>query len=352
MTRKKLLVFVVITLLLGSGGFGIYKILKPPKPEFIKITIAQPEQCPDMMPHYMALKNGFFKEVFATVSIKTYDGDQKPSEALARGEADLAVMDLADFLFELYKNADLIAIGAVTAAKASYVMAREDMPGFSWTNMQGKTIIGDTPESSAGILLEMELRKNQIPPYRQVSVYYNVPQDLKKGAFKAEIAAFLQASEPMVSELELEETGQVVASLTGDRIPAYVYVTNSSKLQEEPEKYQRFANGLHKGFLWMEHHPDLIYEQAKSHFRHIDDLVLKQAVSRYIEDKIWPQTPLINQNSVEQFHDMAIRSGELPGVVEYSKTIDNRFAQLAVETVEYIPPEEQKKGLMKYWPFE
>jgi len=347
---RKIFSTMLIIILLSAGGLGIKKILTP-KPETVKITLAQPEQSPGMIPHYLARKKNFFREQLAEVKIKTYPGDETPQEALARGEADIIVMGLADFLYSKCWNADLVAFAAVTAGEPSFIMAREEMPEFKWQDMKDKSIIGDPPESTAGVLLEAVLRKHEMAPYRNVTVFYNIPEDLKGGVFKAGSSTFLQASEPLVSRLESEGTARVVGSLASEKIPAMVYVTSGKKLARHPEKIQRFTNGIYKALLWMKYHGDIAGRDLAPEFKNMDRALMEGAVKRYLKAKIWPESPLVDKQSVKEFHDMMLNAGELPRSFACSQALNDKLVKRALETVEYIPPEQQKKGLKKFWPF-
>lgn len=351
MLKKKVIVFLLLVLFLGAGGLEIKKRLLTPEPRAVKITVAQPGLSPDMIPHYLALKKGFFKEYLADVKIKTYSGKETPQETLARGKADIIIMELADFLYNRYRNADLVAFAALTAGEPAFIMARKNIPDFNWKDLKNKTIIGEPPESTAGILLETVLRRNELAPYRNVTVFYNIPDDLRKGAFKAECSTYLQASEPLVSSLELEGTARVIASLAGERIPALVYVTDSKHITKHPEKIQRFTNGIYKALLWMKYHSEVIAKDMAPEFKYIDPAIMNSAVDRYLREKIWPETPLVDEKSMQKFQNMMLAAGELPGTVECSGAVENKFARGALETVKYIPPEQKKKGLKKLWPF-
>lgn len=348
--RKTTFIILLFLVIAGIGGLGVKKLI-PPKQETVKITLAQPEKSLAMVPHYLALKERFFQEYFAEVTVKDYSGDETPREALARGAADIIVMDLADFLYSKYLSADLVAFAVVTAGEPSFIMARDKTQGFSWHDMKDKSIIGNPPESTAGILLEAVLRGHKLAPYRDVTIFYNIPEDLKTGAFKAESSTYIQVSEPLASLLEAEGTAKVVGSLAGERIPALLYVTNSKNVRRHPEKLQRFTNGIYKASLWMKYHRQSLARDLAPVFTDIDRRLVTPALNRYLNENIWPENPLVDKEAVEKFSKMMLATGELPQPVDLSAALENKFAKHAMETVEYIPPEQQKTGLKKYWPF-
>jgi len=230
-------------------------------------------------------------------------------------------------------------------------MAQEKMPDFSWHDMNDKSVIGALPESTAGILLETVLRENDLAPYRSVNIIYNIPSDLKVGAFKAGTSTYLQTCEPMVSRLEADGTATVVGSLAHKNLPALVYVTNKQNIMQHPEKIQSFTNGIYKAFLWMKYHPEKIAGSLRQDFKNIEQNILPTAVNRYLENKIWPKTPQINEKALADFQNMMFTTGELPQSLDSAEAIEQKFGNIALEKVEYIPPEQQKKGLKKLWPF-
>ncbi|MTI84975.1 MAG: ABC transporter substrate-binding protein [Firmicutes bacterium] len=350
MLKKKLLLVLLVVLCLITGIIGIKKLLIPGK-ETLKVTLGQQEKSLAMTPHLLAMEKKFFQEFWAKAEAKTYSGDVTPQEALARGEVDIVIMSLADFLYYRLGNADLIAFAAATTGEPSFIMAQEKMPDFSWHDMNDKSVIGALPESTAGILLEAVLRENDLAPYRSVNVIYNVPTDLKVGAFKAGSSTYLQTCEPMVSRLETDGTAAVVGSLAHKNLPALVYVTNRQNIIQHPEKIQRFTNGIYKAFLWMKFHPEKIVGSLKQDFKDFEQDILPTAVNRYLNYKIWPETPQISEEAVAEFQNMMLTAGELPQSLDCAEAIEQKFVKTALEKVEYIPPEQQKKGLKKLWPF-
>lgn len=333
--KKVFLMILIMLLVTGGGGLVIKKYILPP-PETVQIILAQPEKSLAMAPHYLALNQGFFEEHLARVSIKKYG--EAAHKVLAQKQADIVVMELADFLYHRYLNQDLVAFLPVTAAEPSYIMAREQMADFEWTDMKGKSIIGDLPESNAGILLEAALRHQGLAPHRDVTVFYNIPPDLKAGAFKAQSSTFIQASEPVVSQLEATKTARLAASLASVKMPALVYVTNRQDIKKNPEKLQRFTSAIYKASLWMKDHHQELAAQLAPEFQDMDKSLLASASKRYHNQKIWPSSPLLDRNELERFSRMMLDSGELPQPVDCSAAIENKFAVQALKTVKYEPP--------------
>jgi NitT/TauT family transport system substrate-binding protein len=348
--KRKVIVILLSILILGGGALGVKKLLTP-KEEVVKISLVQQEKSLAMIPHLLAQEKNFFRDFLVKVQIRINSGDELPQEALARGHADIIVMELADFLYNRYQNADLIAFAAITAREPSFIMAREEMPSFTWQDMRDKSVIGAAPESTAGIMLEAALRENDMAPYRNVTVLYNIPEDLRSGAFQAGSSTYIQTSEPAVSRLEAEGHAFVIKSLAEKNIPSLVYVTNSSIMKRHPEKIQRFTNGIYKSYLWMHYHPEQIAGTLQSHFKEMERNIFDTAVNRYLKAGIWPEEPMVSRDAVKEFLEMMLTAGELPRTFDCSGAVEQRFGRKALEDVEYIPPEQEKKGLQKLWPF-
>lgn len=347
--KKKLLLLILILALLGWGGYIIIKAYLLPAPQVLHVTLAQEEAIPEMAPHWVAGRKGFFKEYLVKVKINTLPAGESAREALAQGMTDVAIMELAEFIYHRAMGADLVAIAALTTREPSYIISQEQTSSFTWNDLKNKTIIGEPPESTAGILLETVLRLNNLAPYRSVNIFYNIPADLQQGAFTAGCSSFLQASAILAARLEMEKQGVIVSSLVQEKIPALLYVTTSKTLGER-EKLQRFINGVHKGLLWMKHHPQEIAGTIKKEIDKYDQQLLQKVVSMYVKDQIWPENLVVEEKDLVRFQDMMLAAGELPRPLSGSGVVDNKFARQALETVEYVPPEKQKKGL-KIWPF-
>ncbi|MCF8010543.1 MAG: ABC transporter substrate-binding protein [Clostridiales bacterium] len=320
--QKKYILLLLALLLIGSGI--TIQIIQRPHPYYI--TLAQTRMSADMIPHYIAKQNNYFKQNNVDINIKTCS-NKTMEQVLAEGESDIAVMELANFLQAMHKHPEWTAFAPATARKSSFILTKEKIEGFEWKDMKNKAIIGQPPGSTAGVLLEAALRENELAPYRSVAVFYNIPQDLHVGAFKTGCSTYLQAPGTAASRLKTEGTAHIATSLTKEKLPAYIYVTSSKFLSNYSEAVQGFTNSIYKSFLFIKHNPDSIKDYVD-----IDIHV----INNYCQYKIWPTEPIIKEEEVQNFMDMMVQAGELSSPININ-CINNKFAVKSMKNVKYKP---------------
>ena len=329
------------SLLFLSGRFW-KKSLYPAKLEPLRVM--ESARTPYFLPQYLALSLGFFREQGLEVRIST-TSPEAIRAALADGRTDVALCGLQKSVFSPLKtDSRPLAFARITRFDGSYLLAREDIENFQWAGVKDKTVIGGQQDYSAQIILEEVLRRNGLSPTRDVTVYHNIPEALRVGAFRAGTGNFLQLGEPEASLAEKRSYGRIVASVgeAAGEMPVTVYSSNRVYYESHLESIQKFTNGLDKALRWLkEHSPAEAAEAAAPFFPNLDKEVLLSSVERYQTHRIWTDEPSIDRESFSRFLTAVKNSGELVSPVSYE------------ESVVIIPPRyeatEQQEKKRKWW---
>ncbi len=351
--RTKILIVMLTFLGAVSIAAVVHSVKKPAVVEqTLTVRVLESLRSPYYLPQYLAQNLGFFKEQNLNVTINT-TSPEAIRAALADGRADIVICGLQKIMFNPASQSPQPKIFAVAATRdGSLLLARadKDMEGFSWQDLKHKTIIGSSHDDSSEIALEDVLRKHGLPPYREVTIYYNIPDNLRTAAFCAGTGNFIQMLEPEASLAESKGYGRVVASVgsaAGDMaVTAYAAIPGS--IESNPEMFQRFTNAIYKAQLWMsKHSTEEAAEAAAVSFPNLDQTVLLKSIQRYKSLGIWAANPVIPENSYERFHSAAKNAGEIAGKIPYESIVVNDFALNAVQTVVYMPEPEKKKNILQ-----
>lgn len=351
-TRTKIIIVILIFLGVVSAAAVANRVKKPDAAGQIHtVRVLESLRSPYYLPHYLAQNLGFFKEQNLNVTIST-TSPEAIRTALADGRADIAICGLQKIMFNPASKLPQSKIFAAAAARdGSLLLTRKDkdLEGFQWQNLKHKTIIGSSHDDSSEIALEEVLRKNGLPPYREVTIYYNIPDNLRTAAFRAGTGNYIQMLEPEASLAESGGFGRVVTSIgsaAGDMVVT-AYAAMPGSIESNPEVFQRFTNAIYKAQLWMKQHSaEEAAEAAASYFPNLDRAVLLNSIRRYQSLDVWAANPVIQKESYERFHAAAKNSGEIAGSIPYESIVVNDFALNAVQTVVYIP-EPEKKNIFK-----
>jgi len=339
---------------LGISAVFVWHGRKKPVPirEVQTVRVLESIRSPYFLPQYLALNLGFFKEQDLNVTITT-TSPEAIRAALADQRTDVALCGLQKIIFNSddprrEKTAPLV-FATMACRDGSFLLARKNDPSFRWSDMKYKTIIGSPHNDSSEIALEDVLRKDGIFPYRQVTIYYNIPETLRVGAFRAGTGNYLQLLEPDATVAEMKGYGQVVASVggAGEDMTVTAYAALPGYIESHPDTIQRFTNAIYKAQLWLKQHSA---EEAAiavyPSFSNLEMQVLIKSIERYGALKIWSDNPVVEREPYERFNTAAKNAGELTAPVPYNTAVVTDFARQAVETVVYDPnpqPEEKKR---------
>ncbi len=332
---------LILTALLFWHG-----LKKPPAEVPIHtVQILESARSPYYLPQYLALNLGFYKEQNLIVNITTTSQDAIRN-ALADGRTDIALCGLQKIIFNPHvKHLQPKVFATMGRRDGSLLLSRKE-EDFSWRSLEGKTIIGGSHDDSSGIALEEVLRKHGLPPYRKVTIYYNIPDSLRLGAFRAGTGHYIQLLEPDASLAESNGYGKVAASVgeaTGE-MTVTAYAALPSYIESKPEVIQGFTNAVYKAQFWLSRHSA---EEAAAvvapSFPNLDHEVLLKSIERYRAMGVWAINPEVTKEAYEAFHTAAKNSGEIAAPVPYEKAVITGFAKQALETVVYEQEIEKKK---------
>ncbi len=342
---KKIIIFMVF---ISLAIFLIGQRLEKPAtvPETYTVRVLEPVRSPYFLPQYIALNLGFFKEQNLNVNIST-TSPEAIRAALADGRTDVALCGLQKIVFSPRSKETQPKVFATMAVRdGSFLISRKDSEDFQWQGLKKQTIIGGSQDDSSEIALEDVLRSRGLRPFREVTIYHNIPDKLRIGAFRAGTGHYIQLLEPDASMAEFKGYGRVVTSVgeaAGDMVVT-AYAALPSYIQAKPEAIQQFTDAIYKAQLWLCHHSaEEAAAVAAPSFPDLDREILLKCIERYRSLGIWTDTPLVPRESYERFHNAAKEAGEMASPAPYETTVIIDFAHRAMETVVYTPEEEKPK---------
>lgn len=352
MFKPKILVagLAILSLIMGLGSFYIYRWSKPPEERTETVRIAECTPSVSNLPYHVAMEMDFFSEEKLKIKTKTYSGDNATLNAIADGEADIALAGLEELIYtrsgNLTDDSGPMAFACLAAKNNSFLLARETRESFSWAELKGKSIICGPPESIETVILEELLRRNDLSPHENVTLFTNIPQDLMVGALKSGTGNYVLLREPEASLSEAKGNARVVASL-GEEIgeyPAVVCAVSTEYAAKHPLAVQRFTNAIYKAQIWIKYHnASETRDLCKKTFKKMDRDIYTKLINRYFENNTWPQNPLIPEEGFNQAMAMLSRAREIPREIPYERMVNQSFAQRAVADINYIPEDKLPK---------
>ena len=109
-----------------------------------KVTLNEVAHSIFYAPQYVALEKGYFKEEGLDLELVTGFGADKVMTALISGEADIGFMGAEASVYAFQEGATdpVINFAQGTQRAGNFLVAREEMPDFRWTDLKGKKVLG------------------------------------------------------------------------------------------------------------------------------------------------------------------------------------------------------------------
>ena len=255
----------------------------------------------------------------------------KPSDI---DEADIGFMGSESSIYTYQEGAnDVIKnFAQLTQRAGNFLVAREEMPDFSWDDLKGKDVLGGRKGGMPEMVFEYILKKNGINPQKDLSINQSIDFGSTAAAFSGGQADYTIEFEPSATALEAENSGYVVASLGVDSgyVPYTAYSAKTSYLNANPNIIQKFTNALQKGMDFVQSHtPEEIAKVIAPQFKETDLATITTIVSRYYEQDTWKSDLIFNEESFNLLQDILENSGELKERVPYEELVTTTFAEKA-----------------------
>jgi len=283
-------------------------------------------------PLYVALEEGYFQQEGLNVELVCGFGADKTMTALLSGEADIGLLGPEA---TIYTNAGdiedtVVNFAQLTQRAGNFLVAREDMPSFTWTDLKGKNVLGGRKGGMPEMVFEYILKKNNIDPFADLTIDQSIDFGSTSAAFSSGKGDFTVEFEPSATALEKMNDGYyVVASLgtSSGYVPYTAFSAKSSYLQNNKDKVQRFVNALTRGMEYVDSHtPQEIAQTISPQFEETDMDSLVTIVTRYHEQDTWNSSLRFEKESFQLLLDILGSAGELPdGDISYEKLVDNSF---------------------------
>ena len=312
-------------------------VLAEEKEELTEVTLNEVAHSIFYAPQYVAIEEGYFEEEGLKIDLVNGFGADKVMTAVISGEADIGFMGAEASVYAYQEGATdpVVNFAQLTQRAGNFLVAREEMPDFQWSDLKGKKVLGGRKGGMPEMVFEYILRKNGIDPQKDLTIDQSIDFGSTAAAFTGDDSAeFTVEFEPSATALEQEGAGYVVASLGVDSgyVPYTSYSAKTSYMEEHPEVIQKFTNGLQKGMEYVQTHtPAEIAAVIAPQFPETDLETITTIVTRYYEQDTWKENLVFEKESFELLQDILEESGELKERVDYDKLVTTAYAQKAAE---------------------
>lgn len=300
-----------------------------------KVTLNEVAHSIFYAPQYVAIEEGYFEEEGLDLTLVTGFGADKTMTAVISGEADIGFMGAEASIYAYQEGATdpVMNFAQLTQRAGNFLVAREEMPDFTWDDLKGKKVLGGRKGGMPEMVFEYILKNNGLDPETDLTIDQSIDFGSTAAAFTGDTSAdFTVEFEPSATLLEQEGTGYVVASLGTDSgyVPYTSYSAKASFLEDHPKTIQKFTNALQKGMDYVStHSPEEIATVIAPQFPETDLATVTAIVTRYYQQDTWKDNLIFNEESFQLLQDILQDAGELSRRTEYTDLVTTSFAQKA-----------------------
>ena len=335
--KKKISVYVSFLLAALFSITGCNTQKKPQEKEsLIPVTLNEVAHSIFYAPQYTAIEKGYFAEEGLDLTLKTGFGADKTMTAVLSGEADIGFMGAEASIYAYQEGANDVVVNfaQLTQRAGNFLVAREKLPDFQWSDLKGKNVLGGRAGGMPEMVFEYILRKNGLDPQKDMNIDQSIDFGSTAAAFSGGQGDFSIEFEPSATALEKEGIGYVVASLGVDSgyVPYTSYSAKESFISEHPDVVQSFTNALQKGMEYVATHtPEEIAQVIQPQFKESDLETITTIVKRYKDQDTWKNNLIFEEESFELLQDILEDSNALKHRVDYTNLVNTEFARTAAK---------------------
>lgn len=330
--KKKLLLLAAVTVLLALTCIGC----KKESDTLTKVTLNEVAHSIFYAPQYVAIQEGYFAEEGIDLELVTGFGADKTMTAVVSGDADIGFMGSESTIYAYNEGASdyVVNFAQLTQRAGNFLVARQDMPDFTWSDLKGKNVLGGRKGGMPEMVFEYILKQNGINPAADLNIDQSIDFGSTAAAFSGGQGDFTVEFEPGATSLEKQGSGHVVASLGTDSgyVPYTAYSAKVSFIKKNPEIIQGFTDALQKGMDYVNSHtPEEIAKIIEPQFKETDLATITTIVKRYHEQETWKDNMVFEEDSFNLLQDILENAGELSQRAPYDKLVNTSFAQKAAK---------------------
>ena len=283
-------------------------------------------------PQYVAISKGFFEEQGLNIELTTGQGADTVMTAVLANQCDIgfAGPEASIYVYNEGKEDNTQVFAQLTKKDGSFLVSKIPIDNFSWTDLEGKTIIPGRKGGVPYMTLEYVIKKNGMNPETDMILDDSIKFDLMAGAFTGGEADFVTLFEPTASLIEQSKKGYIVASVgeaAGD-IPYTAYFAKKSYINNNSDTIQKFVNAIAKSQKWISIATDReIAEAIIDFFPDTDIELLEKVVNRYRSIDAWKTSPELKKEDFDLLQTVMIEAGELKEKMPYEEVVNMDYVK-------------------------
>lgn len=331
--KKKIITFLsLITLLLVT--IGLYFVFTKTNKnddgkKLTKIKLAEVTHSAFYAPLYVAMENGYFKDLGIDLEVILTPGADKVSAAVLSNTVDIgfAGTESAIYVYQGGEEDYLVTFAGLTKRDGQFILARDCSKEFNLEDLYGKEILVGR-QGGMPALNFLNAIKNSNIDLSKINVNYAVDFASLSGSFIGGMGDFVDLFEPTATSVVKNSKACIVESigkLSGE-MPYTAFYARKSFLNKNNETLKDFTSAINKGLEFVKNNDaKTIAKVILPEFPDISLEDLTVIVDNYKKYDSWLSDPFINEQSFNNLQDILEDNKLIDKRMPYSKLINNLY---------------------------
>ena len=331
--KKKIITFLSLIILL-LATIGLYFIFTKTNKnddgkKLTKIKLAEVTHSAFYAPLYVAMENGYFKDLGIDLEVILTPGADKVSAAVLSNTVDIgfAGTESAIYVYQGGEEDYLVTFAGLTKRDGQFILARDCSKEFNLEDLYGKEILVGR-QGGMPALNFLNAIKNSNIDLSKINVNYAVDFASLSGSFIGGMGDFVDLFEPTATSVVKNSKACIVESigkLSGE-MPYTAFYARKSYLNKNNETLKDFTSAINKGLEFVKNNDaKTIAKVILPEFPDISLEDLTVIVDNYKKYDSWLSNPFINEQSFNNLQDILEDNKLIDKRMPYSKLINNLY---------------------------
>ena len=327
--KKKIVILLISLLIISISSIFIINNLKSKNQRLTSIRLAEVTHSVFYAPLYVAIEEGYFKDLGIDLEVILTPGADKVSAAVLSNTVDIgfAGTESAIYIYEGGEKDYLITFAGLTKRDGQFIVSRNCNKEFKLTDLYNKEILVGR-KGGMPALNFINAMENENIDISKINVNYSIDFASLSGTFIGGIGDYVNLFEPTATTVVNKSGACIVESigkLSGE-MPYTAFYSKKSYLEANKNILVNFTKAINKGLEFVKNNDSktiakVILPQFPD--TNIDDIITN--IDNYKLYDSWLNTPYISETSFNNLNNLLLENKLIDTNVPYKDLIVNLY---------------------------
>lgn len=279
-------------------------------------------------PYYAALELGAFERQGLEIEFGAVPPGVHIGKALRSGQLHVAWGGPMRVMLDRdqHPESDTMCFCEVVARDPFYLVGREPNPGFAIPQLLDLRIGTVSEVPTPWMCLQEDVRRAGLDPHLIDRIADRTMPENVELLLEGTVDA-IQIFEPYVEQLAGSGRGHIWYTAADRGLTSYTSLYAPKRfLIDDPEAAEKFVRGVFEAQRWIkDHSAEDLTELVTGFFPDLPRPVLAGGIARYLENRVWGETPFLTREGFERQAAGLASGGLISRAPAYEECVDMSF---------------------------